>query len=452
MPVVAPNVLNTIRAARTLLLMENEDDAKVFETSLDWFEIYVPSDHGGRLRVGFGRRFHDDAHALVLEGSNGVTARTDSTTQEAHVDFEPGARGDGVCKVYVSAPLGKFSIYALFDEVGFARDTDGSPLIPWNFWYFPYSNKQKDTAWGSDVMSPLRRYMEAFDVTNALAWELEHHGDPDGTRQSWEGHCDDAAAASILFVAPPDDGLTHNGVRFKAEDLKFYAVEYFGRFGSLDRVWTLKEEHRGIREGFFHQFKPNDDPAQFGQVIAVFIDHLRRHIRDLGAPLRMDLRDGNGGDYRQLWNHAVYKYAARYWQRDPTDPRRTEGQLILSANGDFIPQDGRSSGVPAKVRLVRGERVVEPNGTGRDLRIEFGLRFRGTGEMDAASEDNEWWSVRNWNPVTNSEFGELLHAPRDVNIVLRSWDLDFERPASRGNPHIKREHVENLLLIRERFR
>jgi hypothetical protein len=166
----------------------------------------------------------------------------------------------------------------------------------------------------------------------------------------------------------------------------------------------------------------------------------------------MDLRDGDGVNYRQVWNHAVYGYTARYWQPDATAPMRTGGHVIIFANGDFMPQDGKSSGVPADVRRVGGERVVVPNGTGRAHRIEFNLAFRGTGEMDIHADFNEWWSVRNWDPQSEAEFGELLHAPRDAFVVLQPWDLRFERPAAQGNPHIERAHVEKLLRIRRRFR
>jgi len=421
MPVVAPNVLNTLRASRLLLLMEHERNARVFESPMEILEIYVPSEHGGRLRVGFGAAFREATHGLVLEGSNGQTARADPKTGEAHIDFEPGKRGDGICRAYVAAPTGKFSIYALFDEIAFARDADGTPLIPWNFWYFPYSHREPDTAWAGKHAGPLQRYMEAFGVTSALAWELEHHDDPSGTREGWEGHCDDAAAASILFHPPPDQGLSHNGVHFNAEELKFYGVEYFGRFGLLKRRWTLPEPVERVREGFHHQFKPNDDPRMFGQqqVLGSFLSALRKHIRDQGTPLRMDMRDNGGSVYTQVWNHAVYRYAIRYWQPDVTDPRRTTGELILSANDDFMPQDGSSSGVPADVERVGGTRVVVPNGTGRDLRIEFSMEFRASGKMDLESDYNEWWSVRRWDPRNETTTGELLFAPRDAFEIVK---------------------------------
>lgn len=78
-------------------------------------------------------------------------------------------RGDGIYTSYVSAPSGAYSIYATFDEIGFSRGKDGTPLMPWNFWYFPYSHAADGSLWREKAVQPLAKYEAAFGKSEAMA-------------------------------------------------------------------------------------------------------------------------------------------------------------------------------------------------------------------------------------------------------------------------------------------
>lgn len=333
----------------------------------------------------------------------------------------------------------------MFEELGFAREADGNPLIPWNFWYWPVGNVMKErTAWGSSFLSPLSKYERAFKVQGVREWEKEHHNDPAGTKKSWEGHCHDTAPASILFRAPPEGGMTFNRVHFSCEELKFYATEFFGRFGRLTRVWVLPGEgHRG-RMGTFQTSRPNDEPERFGTdplVLVGFLQMLRERVRDAGHALVMDLRDSTGESHEAVWNQAVYQYMTRYWQTDRTDLQLVEGRTVLCANEDYLEEDGSSSGLPAAIDVVEGERVAVPNESGRIQECRFRTRFKNDGDMDPEAGDNRWWSVK----VGETE----THAPRFAFIVEKP--AAEAHPWSKANPRIEHEHVMNLLSLREKY-
>jgi len=48
-----PNAMNTFRVFKPLALMASAEKAVHVKQRLGFFEVYVPSDLGGRLRVGF---------------------------------------------------------------------------------------------------------------------------------------------------------------------------------------------------------------------------------------------------------------------------------------------------------------------------------------------------------------------------------------------------------------
>jgi hypothetical protein len=443
---LAANLSNKLDVLHALPLMESAKKAQAFDNTLGVHAIFVPSDLGGRLTVGFGSKHEAPDHVLGVLDPHGTVHKPD-VSGHVRIDLLRGKRGHGVFFASVHAKSGKYSIFALFEEIGFAREKDGSHLIPWNFWYWPFADSKKpDTAWGSTYMFPLSHYEKAFKVTGGRVrkWEKEHHNDPTGTRESWEGHCHNSAPASILFQAPPDAGRKHAGVDFSCEELKFYATEFFGRFGDLEFVWGLPGTGPMGRSGPLQENRPSDDPKLFGtsrNALVAFLEALRSELRDKGRALIMDLRDISGAAHAEVWNQAVYQYVTRYWQADPADPHLTEGLTLLSANEDFLPAGGTSSGLPAEVKTIHGEAQAIPNTTGRDQRIRFRLRFENNGKVDHGASDNRWWSVK--------AGGSDIHAPRFAFRVKRP--LATESPSSTGNPHIERANTLALLSLRTKF-
>lgn len=444
---LAANLSNKLDVLHVLPLMESAKKAQTFDNALGVHAIFVPSDLGGRLTVGFGSKHKATDHALGVLDPHGVVHRPD-VSGHVRIDLARGKRGHGVFFASVHAKSGKYSIFALFEELGFAREKDGSHLIPWNFWYWPFAEvKKPDTAWGSTYMFPLSRYERAFNVSGKKVrkWEKEHHNDPTKTRAPWEGHCHNSAPASILFQAPPDAGKSHAGVDFTCEELKFYATEFFGRFGVLEFVWGLPGTGPMGRDGPLQENRPSDDPKLFGtnkRALVGFLETLRIELRDKGRALVMDLRDISGAAHAEVWNQAIYQYVTRYWQPNPVDLQLTEGLTLLSANEDFLPPGGTSSGLPAEIKTVDGEPQAIPNATGRDQRMRFRLRFRSSGKVDVGAADNRWWNVK-------AAEGTDIHAPRFAFRVKPP--LATESPTSDGNPHIERANTLALLSLRTKF-
>jgi hypothetical protein len=440
--VVAPNILNPFSVMHDLPLMESRKHAQLSLNGVGVHRIFVPSDLGGRLVVGFGKEPDPKGNAMVVFDTQGQPHEPNGRG-EVQFDIPKGKRGDGVCLANVQAPSKQYSIYALFDETGFAREKDGSPLIPWNFWFWPFAESQRESsAWGSSTLRPLQKYEKAFKVEGVLDLEKQIHNDPDGTKQDWEGHCDIAAPATIMFNAPPDEGLTHRGVHFTCEELKLFAIEFFGRYGSVDNVWRLPGTGARGRYGEFQEFKPNHNPTRFGTKIAKFLDRLRENVRELGHALMMDLRDSGGSAPHQVWNHAAYRYATRFWQVDGTDLNLTEGSTMLYANADTIPKDGSSSGRPADVVFTDDGPVPVPNDSGRKQQYRFRVRFTKSGEYESNSSDNRWFSA--------IEAGTKVYPPRYANVVMQPYPVDPPR-LPEGNVRIERADVLKLLSLRPRF-
>lgn len=439
---LAANLSNRQHIGEPLPLMSSSRRARVYESLLGAHEIFVPSNLGGRLIVAFGAKHKDSRNSLVVFDPEGVP-HTVGANERVHIDVAPGKRGDGMFHVAVLAGSGKYSIFALFQDKGGARELDGSYLIPWNFWYWPYGHGKKDeTAWGSSFLDPLSHYGRAFEVGEELqAWEKAHHNDPDKTRGDWWGHCDHAALASVLFEEPPAQGIEHNGVRLTAEDLKFYATEYVAQLSARHEVWALPRKGLLGRESPYHRSLPYNRQKMFAASLVSFHQTLQYYVRGLSLPLMMDLRDENGVDHTEVWNHIVYYYETRYWQESPRDLHVVEAKMVLCANADTMTEDGASSGLPAEIKDVHGEPTVVPNGTGRVQTTTFRLRFLPDGEIDTTSQDNRWRSVS--SGVTE------LHAPRYA-FTATMFPHD---PAliSYGNPFIKGVNVLKLLTPRPRF-
>lgn len=454
MSIVAPNRMNTLRFPFIRLpLMGLFDKAFPLESTLGLFEVYVPSRHGGRLTIGFGKEHKSDENILWVDAPDGTRTRM-TDKRPVRIEIAPHARGDGIFRVYVSSPGGAFSIYAWFEEIGFARERSGEPLIPWNFWYFPFGHAVPGNLWQDSLLQPLQRYEKAFGVPGVVKWEAEHHSDPRSEKDPWVGHCHDCAGASILFERPPEEGVRHGGVHFTSEELKLLAAEYFGRFGSVKWLWSLPDEG-GPKRGPFHEQRPHEDEQGFGRasVLGDFINMLRNHLRDGGHAIRMDLRDETGVDHRAVWNQAVYRYVIRYAQKHVDDMGLLDCEMTMNANDDVQPADAADSGMPAEVSDRRdGSRTPTPSGLGRDFRIVFRMRFDADGWMDPSSADNRWlWTKRvNLPPPggTGTTMGLLTFAPRNAHRLIATRPHGSPNPGGDGNPRIRPDDVLKLLRLR----
>ena len=450
---VASNLTNSIGLFRRLPLLENESSALAV-TGLGFFITYVPSKYGGILEVGCS-----DAKAKVLvryKDPNGsplkdLDNKEISAAQRFVYPVRPGEHGWYF--IFVGNVSGTYRVWATFKEVGLAREGNSDnddPLIPWNFWYFPNAASMKEkTAWGSSTLQPCQKY-EAFGKANVLTWEKQHHNDPSGTAGGWWGHCHNAAPASMIFQEPPAAGIKHNGVDFLCEELKFFATEFYGRFGNDKFNWGLPGTGPMGRSGFYQQHKPSENPKRFGKHIGVFHNNLIKTILKGRMPVMMDLRDSSGSDDSAVWNQAVYKYEAHFFETTPhSDWMDLQVKTILRANEDVLYNDYRSSGTPAKI-VANGPRagglpkdaVPDPAKPKRDQVLRYRLIFKTNGTFYEKHKNNSWDSV------TLEGNSVELYAPRFIFEPTKPTG----NSSPDGNPGIDKSDVLTLLKLRDRFK
>jgi hypothetical protein len=449
---VAPNLTNTLALIERLPLLESPADALTFSTPTLMFVVYIPSKMGGVLRVGCTK----PGARVVVETIDGK-----SITDLDGKAIAPSQTF--VCPipvnqyqwfmVLVGKVSGSYGMWATFAEIGTAREADNDssdPLIPWNFWYFPYGGPGVNpdfTAWGSALLRPCQKYESDFEETGVFSWEKDHHDNADGKAQGWWGHCHNSAPASMIFKTPPAAGKKFNKETFLCEELKFFATEYFGRQGALDSVWGLPGTGPMGRSGFFQENKPSADPKKFGTLIGDFHRSLQNQILLKRLPLLMDLRDATGSDNSAVWNQAIYKYTAQMWET-PASNNWLDITLktTLNANDDRMNGNCSSTGVPANITpnpLGGGPDAVPAAGAiRRDQSLGYHLFFKEDGTLDSGNAKNEWSSV------TLDSNGTDLHSPRFMFAP--------KKPAGNsspdGNPNIVVSDVLLLLELRDRFK
>ena len=255
---VAPNLTNTLALIERLPLLESPADALTFSTPTLMFVVYIPSKMGGVLRVGCTK----PGARVVVETIDGksITDLDGNAIAPAQTFVCPiPVNQYQWFMVFVGKVSGSYGMWATFAEIGTAREADNDssdPLIPWNFWYFPYGGPGVNpdfTAWGSALLRPCQKYESDFEETDVFSWEKDHHDNADGKAQGWWGHCHNSAPASMIFKTPPAAGKKFNKETFLCEELKFFATEYFGRQGALDSVWASRAPARWVAQVSFRK-------------------------------------------------------------------------------------------------------------------------------------------------------------------------------------------------------
>jgi hypothetical protein len=467
---VAPNLLNSIGPWRRLPLLEDEKDPLAFE-GLGMFRTYIPSNLGGVLEVGCNQ---DKAKIIINHPKPGDNLKNfvGQPIPPAKRVFYPVKIGQhGWFYIAIGNVSGVYQVWARFYEVAVARESEdetADPLVPWNFWYWPNAASRKElTAWGSDVLQPCQKYEAAFGRQGVFDWEKTNHNDPNGTAEGWFGHCHNSAPASMIFKPPPDDGKSFGGQSFLCEELKFFATEFFGRYGTLKVGWSLKETKP--RQGPFQQNKPADKPRMFGTIIGEFHQALARQLLVDGSPVLMDLRDSSGSDHTAVWNQAVYRYAAQFYETTPHgDWRDIQVKTRLHANDDtMLEPDFRSSGLPAEIMVddIRGAPRYKtaapakdaPNKPAirRDQLLLYRLIFKEDGTIDTRNPKNEWTSNTYLHGVDGDSYGNELFAPRFMftpGKVTASPNAQGSGQPDDGNPRLVRADVLSLLELRDRYK
>lgn len=216
------------------------------------------------------------------------------------VVHEVAAGGHGRYEVRVSPPL--CPVRAKLRHEWVAMD-GGKPLIPWNFWFYPFGKVDPKDGFDSNAvqrsaMTKLDGFLDPTGRSNAvMEWEEAHHlldrpGD-------WQGHCTGGASASIYFEAPV---ATHE---FTTDELQLIASEWAGRrhqpgeafdVGSTTSQYLLHAVQKSRKYGHLMYLLRPDDFVTHGdhgsQLAAIaisrfaslFADELAQY--DLAIPAR----------------------------------------------------------------------------------------------------------------------------------------------------------------------
>jgi hypothetical protein len=203
------------------------------------------------------------------------------------------------------------------------------------------------------------------------------------------------------------------------------------------------------RSGPFHETKPSDDPKLFGTEIGKFHKAMRDALLVDRMAVVMDLRHSHGVDHSQVWNQAIYRYEAHYWETLPHNDRLDiQVRTHLNANDDRLNDDRSSSGLPAKI--VNGPKPggtphsAEPDTAAirRDQTLRYHVKFQDDGDIDASNSINEWLGVK------LDGASPELHAPR----YIMSPKKPIGNSAPDGNIKIDPADVLAVLPLRDRFK
>jgi hypothetical protein len=385
-------------------------------------KIYVPTKLGGKLSLKPSK----GKVLLCYDGGRNLDkALTKAVWKAQHKVVGPGPTIDydvpkdkhGWYFVRILDTADASTLDNTFVQAAIAKDSDGTDLVPWNFWYFPYS-KFSPTPRGWSDPGAYKRFEAKFG-SGGFAWEYANHRVPDATDDAshgWEGHCHGAVRAAIFFRQP--EVPTPNPQGFTQEDLELFATEYAQ--SNCNRVveWGLP----GDRGSALHSEVPSKGPGLLNEHAGEFHEHVYDVIAEKQDACYMDLRAKPPGTAEQVWNQSVYKFSATF--KEHPDAAGNEKDILientLTANVD---DNGVNNANPE---------------TGRSLvRIAtYRLIFKADGGIDHTNAKQDWEAMKT--------AGVDQYAPR---YIMRP--INFSTSLADGNPQVTFARL-NLLGIRRR--
>lgn len=409
------------------------------------FRVFVPSRDGGLLTL------ESSAGQLDVIGPDGqpvVDAATGKGVAPAKkVSFEVGQGQFGWFGVMVTGAA-SYEVSAKFTITGHAKDRDGKMLVPWNFYYFPFTgvgpghpaeNWDKEfrtkafefesaSFFKSEIESGGRRRggldghtinQEFLDAYNKFL------GKEDGLTLGdcgWWGHCDAAAAASAIFTQPKAKG------GLAEQDVEWAASEIAMRGYALDLKFFLGGVGNNSRSHPSHLEIPEDKEGQsVDKDIGAFHEALVKLIKHEGGVAIMDFRADEGeGKHVEVWNQAAYKFESEVEQLEPDAigkdeealARRVKVKTIVFANADDDPSPGNPE---------------NPKGSGWDRELHYVLNYDKKGKVDAAHPRN------NAQKCTWEATGKNYYLPRYIFKVK-----GLAGSQGNGNPHVTLNHLGSI--------
>ncbi|MGH9664369.1 MAG: hypothetical protein ACRD9L_08110, partial [Bryobacteraceae bacterium] len=334
--------------------------------------------------------------------------------------------------------------------------------------------------WSDDAADLMERYGKAFgkSPTQCRAAEKADHGSP-AVGAGWEGHCHNAAPASMLFEPPTPQ--SYNGQSFTQEEMQHLAAEFFGNFGQFGPDWwELKRSSKPGRWYLPGYFKPGGPKTRdafvaalkseypeataqttadsyvgaaggeaafqklvgeyLGQLAAEFYDALIRFTRVKKHPLLSNMRSyGGGSGPEEVWNQGYFWYRA--WYRENGDTHDEKDIVILCQTRANL--DTYTTGMPA---TIAGGEVVPTDGKSLVFENEWRIQFDGGGKIVTTDSKNEWRHLKNSS-------GDELFAPTELLTLAKSASARKSGDAfSLGNKFVGTDIVTaGLLTIHKRY-
>lgn len=220
---------------------------------------------------------------LLLVMMMGVAASCGggSGSDSSSSDDEPGRPGEAADGVPYPDAGGNESVRGEFNFARILRDrAEGkAKSMPWAGYWWPYVEDGTSDA--------LAKYARSGGSSRALDWELGRHGSATRGVESWWGHCNGWAVASVLYPEPRA-AKTVSGTSFDPAEQKALLSE-IGMEVEAD-FFGQREDAGAVSSAFDDVF-----PNQFLLVLTNFTGR--------GEPLIIDRYTGD-----QVWNHPVAGY------------------------------------------------------------------------------------------------------------------------------------------------
>lgn len=513
---VAANLPNTLtRKPVRLPLGASNGRKEPFKGSMSWFVLRNPTRFGGDLTV---RCRAAESEAMRLRRELNGADLAFSASGELRYAIPNGAEHVGTYHVLIDVPEAEAT--ATLVQVGVSREGPNEsdrPFAPWNFWYWPTFRKSNEfwettklklppaeqEEWekhrsGAEpnywvfrakrVLLEYGRHIKHADPEAIVRWEEEHHQKP--ARQSWEGHCDFAAIASILFE-PPQSKETP-GLTFRPNDVELLAAEFAGQYANpSDQVDIFRLEESPIvanvgildllkPEGHCNQAElteavkaiaPPDTKAgaagqqamvdkfterfeakygangnrvkeEFGRRAAVFFSALQGALRGSWSACVGDFRVADPTKSpEQVWNHALFLYEAELVEAAPVnDDRRYDIDCRFYCNKDDEPP--KTDGLPARIAAGR---LIPEAGQHEPYHHQYQFSFDDTGDV-AKDKQPVWIACKGPNNVA-------ILAPRYLKRVVGPKKSPSGTGNAYGNANVTWDVIDKgFLKLRKRYR
>lgn len=419
------------------------------------FRVYVPTNQGGELLIKTsagtiaalnapdGNPAKDAAGQAVAVGGN-------------EVKFETPQGVAGWYGIVVDGAT-SYQLESAFTIRGHAKDRDGSMLVPWHFYYFPFT---KVAEWADH---PSKKYDGKFPGSGAFDWEKTNYwkseldsnfqrgpgGDGHGIDEAacqaynarcgtnysvkncgWWGHCDAAATASAIFHKPS------GGAGFSAFDVQWMVTELAMRHYDIRCEFHLGGESPATRK---HPSNKETCSPEGGQHVDKDVGRFHHMLvklqKNLAQPILMDFRAlQEWGGAEDVWNQLVYKFESKVVQADDDVPggdeteaaRKVKVETKLTANAD-------------NEDLARQGSDPESDQKGWIRECVYVIHYDANGNVNQTHPGNNW---------IETKWGSKPGYPPRYFFSIKG--LNFGAQFG-GNPKVKWENVRTLVQMRPLF-